>query len=64
MKASAWTKYGSTDGLQFCEVSDLKLKENYDLIKIHAATAFTADAAQCWHRYWVTEIAGIPKAVQ
>lgn len=43
MKAIVWTRYGSPDGLQFQEIEQPTPKENQVLIKIHAATASTAD---------------------
>jgi 2-desacetyl-2-hydroxyethyl bacteriochlorophyllide A dehydrogenase len=43
MKAIVWTKYGSADGLQLREVATPTPKENEVLIKVHAATASTAD---------------------
>jgi len=43
MKAIVWTKYGSADGLQLREVEQPTPKENEILIKVHAATASTAD---------------------
>ncbi len=43
MKAIMWTKYGSADGLQLREVAKPTPKENEVLIKVHAATASTAD---------------------
>lgn len=43
MKAIVWTKYGSTDGLQFQEVPTPVPQENEILIKVHAATASQAD---------------------
>ena len=43
MKAIVWTKYGSPDGLHLREVPKPTPKENEVLIKIHAATASTAD---------------------
>jgi NADPH:quinone reductase-like Zn-dependent oxidoreductase len=43
MKAIVWTKYGSPDGLQLQEVATPTPKENEVLIKVHAATASTAD---------------------
>lgn len=43
MKAIVWTKYGSPDGLQLREVATPTAKDNEVLIKIHAATASTAD---------------------
>lgn len=43
MKAIVWTKYGSADGLQLREVAKPTPKDNEILIKVHAATASTAD---------------------
>jgi len=43
MKAIVWTKYGSPDGLQLREVATPTPKNNEVLIKVHAATASTAD---------------------
>jgi NADPH:quinone reductase-like Zn-dependent oxidoreductase len=43
MKAILWTKYGSPDGLQLREVPKPAPQDNEILIKIHAATASTAD---------------------
>ena len=43
MKAIVWTKYGSPDGLHLREVPKPTPRENEVLIKIHAATASTAD---------------------
>ena len=43
MKAILWTKYGSPDGLQLGEVATPTPKDNEILIKVHAATASTAD---------------------
>ena len=43
MKAIVWTKYGSPDVLQLKEVETPAPRENEVLIKIHAATASTAD---------------------
>lgn len=43
MKAILWTKYGSPDGLQVREVPKPAPQDNEFLIKIHAATASTAD---------------------
>ncbi len=43
MKAIVWTKYGSPDGLQLREVAKPTPKDNEVLIKVHAATASTAD---------------------
>lgn len=43
MKAIMWTKYGSADGLQLREVDKPAPKDNEVLIKVHAATASTAD---------------------
>jgi NADPH:quinone reductase-like Zn-dependent oxidoreductase len=43
MKAIVWTKYGSPDGLQLREVAEPTPKDNEVLIKVHAATASTAD---------------------
>jgi NADPH:quinone reductase-like Zn-dependent oxidoreductase len=43
MKAIVWTKYGSPDGLQLQEVEKPAPKGNEVLVKIHAATASTAD---------------------
>jgi len=43
MKAIVWTKYGSPDGLQLREVATPTPKDNEVLIKVHAATASTAD---------------------
>jgi len=43
MKAIVWTKYGSPDGLQLQEVATPTPKDNEILIKVHAATASTAD---------------------
>jgi len=43
MKAIVWTKYGSADGLQLREVAKPTPKDNEVLIKVHAATASTAD---------------------
>ena len=43
MKAIVWTKYGSPDGLQLQEVAKPTPKDNEVLIKVHAATASTAD---------------------
>jgi NADPH:quinone reductase-like Zn-dependent oxidoreductase len=43
MKAIVWTKYGPPDGLQLKEVATPTPKNNEVLIKVHAATASTAD---------------------
>ncbi len=43
MKAIVWTKYGAVDGLQLREVATPAPKDNEILIKVHAATASTAD---------------------
>jgi len=43
MKAIVWTKYGSADGLQLRGVATPSPKDNEVLIKVHAATASTAD---------------------
>jgi 2-desacetyl-2-hydroxyethyl bacteriochlorophyllide A dehydrogenase len=43
MKAIVWTKYGSPDGLQLREVATPTPKDKEVLIKVHAATASTAD---------------------
>ena len=43
MKAIVWTKYGAPDGLQLREVAKPTPKDNEVLIKVHAATASTAD---------------------
>jgi NADPH:quinone reductase-like Zn-dependent oxidoreductase len=43
MKAIVWTKYGPPDGLQLKDVETPTPKENEVLIKVHAATASTAD---------------------
>jgi len=43
MKAIVWTKYGSADGLQLQEVAKPTPRDNEVLIKVHAATASTAD---------------------
>jgi len=43
MKAIVWTKYGPADGLQLKEVERPVPKDNEVLIKVHAATASTAD---------------------
>ena len=43
MKAILWTKYGAPDGLQLREVASPLPKDNEILIKVHAATASTAD---------------------
>jgi NADPH:quinone reductase-like Zn-dependent oxidoreductase len=43
MKAIVWTKYGSPEGLQLQEVEMPAPKENEVLIRVHAATASTAD---------------------
>jgi 2-desacetyl-2-hydroxyethyl bacteriochlorophyllide A dehydrogenase len=43
MKAIVWTKYGPPDALQLKEVETPTPKENEVLIKVHAATASTAD---------------------
>ena len=43
MKAIVWMKYGSPDGLQLRKVPTPEPKDNEVLIKIHAATASTAD---------------------
>ena len=43
MKAIVWTKYGSPDGLILKEVATPSPRDNEVLIKIHAATASTAD---------------------
>jgi len=43
MKAMVWTKYGPPDGLQLKEVEKPVPKDNEVLIKVHAATASTAD---------------------
>lgn len=43
MKAILWTKYGSPDGLKLREVATPSPKDHEILIKVHAATASTAD---------------------
>ncbi|HEU4744026.1 MAG TPA: alcohol dehydrogenase catalytic domain-containing protein, partial [Anaerolineales bacterium] len=43
MKAIVWTKYGPPDALQLKEVETPTPGENEVLIKVHAATASTAD---------------------
>jgi NADPH:quinone reductase-like Zn-dependent oxidoreductase len=43
MKAIVWTDYGSPDALQFREVETPAPREDQVLIKVHAATASTAD---------------------
>jgi len=43
MKAIVWKKYGSPDGLQLREMETPTPKDNEVLIKVHAATASTAD---------------------
>ena len=43
MKAIIWTKYGSADGLQLQEIPTPTPGDNEILIRIHAATASTAD---------------------
>jgi NADPH:quinone reductase-like Zn-dependent oxidoreductase len=43
MKAIVWTRYGSPDALQLQEVEQPTPGENQVLIKVHAATASTAD---------------------
>jgi NADPH:quinone reductase-like Zn-dependent oxidoreductase len=43
MKAMVWTKYGSPSVLQMREVEKPTPKDNEVLIKVHAATASTAD---------------------
>ena len=43
MKAIVWTKYGSADGLQLRDVEKPAPKDNQVLVKVHAATASTAD---------------------
>jgi NADPH:quinone reductase-like Zn-dependent oxidoreductase len=43
MKAVIWTKYGSPDALQIKEVERPTPRDNEILIKLHAATASTAD---------------------
>jgi NADPH:quinone reductase-like Zn-dependent oxidoreductase len=43
MKAILWTRYGSPDGLQLGEVATPTPRDNEVLIKVHAATASTAD---------------------
>jgi NADPH:quinone reductase-like Zn-dependent oxidoreductase len=43
MKAIVWTKYGSVDGLQLQELPQPIPKDNEILVKVHAATASTAD---------------------
>jgi NADPH:quinone reductase-like Zn-dependent oxidoreductase len=44
MKAIVWMKYGSPDGLQLREIETPTPKDHEVLIKVHAATASTADA--------------------
>jgi NADPH:quinone reductase-like Zn-dependent oxidoreductase len=43
MKAIVWTKYGSPDALQLKDVETPAPKEDEVLIRVHAATASTAD---------------------
>lgn len=43
MKAIVWTKYGSVDGLRLQELPQPVPKDNEILVKVHAATASTAD---------------------
>src|SRR3972149_9309179 len=43
MKAVVWTKYGPPDGLQLKELEKPAPQDNEVLIKVHAATASTAD---------------------
>jgi len=43
MKAIVWTRYGSPDGLQLREVAKPFPRDHEVLIKVHAATASTAD---------------------
>ena len=43
MKAIIWTKYGSPDGLQLCEVAKPVPRDDEVLIRIHAATVTAGD---------------------